>query len=159
MTNKLTLLGAVLVAVLLTLPSLARSSQDLEPFDANPMAPVLVYDVSGMTLGGPIGKSLVVYNNGRVQISEAANFLRGPYVDTAKVSPRMLEGLLAELEGWSFLDDETQQALDLPLQTLTTIDKTGQARSVSWWTGHGGHQHLESAVDRLVAELFPLALK
>jgi hypothetical protein len=154
MTHKILFLAAGLIAAAAALPSIARPSGDAQPFDPIPMAPRVVYDISGPTLGGMEGYSMVIYSNGRVQVSQIAGFDTEPYALASQLSPDALQRLLAELGSWSHLKDETQVISDLPLKTLTVIDGAGRANSVSWWDGQGGHDNLEQILGRVVQELF-----
>lgn len=150
-----TLLGAGLLAAALTLPGQALPDGDVQPYDPIPMYPVVVYDVSGATLAGPVSRNLVIYSNGHVQLSQAAGVASLPWAFASHLSQAELQRVIDALRPWSHLLDEQPQVADVPLQTLTTIGPQGNARSVSWYIGHQGHDHIENIVDGLLEEKFP----
>ena len=152
-TSRTSLLGAAALMAAMALPGHAVPGGDVEPFDLIPMYPVVAYDVSGTTLLGPVSQHLIVYSNGRVQYSQDGDEDSPDVVEVGSISPDQVDALLEALAAHDHLQDEFAVVVDIPLQTLTTIDN-GEARSVSWWIGAEGHDELERILDRLTLQAF-----
>ena len=160
MIRKLALLAPALLVAAVALPNLARpdggGATPPEIVDPIPMYPVVTFDVSGHAFWGPVAQNLVIYSNGRAQLSHAVGYGQDPYAFAGFVDQALLQRVSAALQDLSYLPDEPWEIADLPLQTLTTFD--GQfSRSTSWWGGHDGHDDIEDIINCLIAEVFPEA--
>ncbi|MDA1263580.1 MAG: hypothetical protein O2816_00715 [Planctomycetota bacterium] len=160
MIRKLPLLAPALLAAAIALPNLATADRDSlgppEIVDPVPMYPVISYDVSGHAFWGPVAQHLVIYSNGRAQLSHAVGYGQAPYAFAAYLDPALVQRVLAQLQDLAYLPDESWEIADLPLQTLTTFD--GQfGRSTSWWGGFEGHGDIEDVLAGLIEEVFPQA--
>lgn len=118
--------------------------------------PVLIFDVSGSTLAGPVHSNLSVYNNGRVSLAEfsANGERRNLSTQIAGSDARALARAL-EVAGGSQLEDQVQQALDVPLTTVTVFDgeTDALAHTFSYWIPSGDYGAIQELVDSFTDQL------
>lgn len=140
-------------------PPALEDPAGLGQLDATDRQPVLVYDVSGGTLLGPVQSTVVVWSSGAVTYSRQDPFSE-PAVGTMTLAPAALEGLLQSLEdaGTGALQDQWPQVADLPLNTVTVLGPTTStvAHTFSYWTGVGKYAAVDAVLDRLTAEIEPV---
>lgn len=124
-----------------------------------PHEPVVLYEVAGWSLGGPIDLELALYGDGSARLSSAtANGGQGK-AQTAVVPAQTATGLLAALtaNGAFVLCDEPSFTTDTPLSTLTVLrPKTdAQAHTFSWWAGVNEYEPIEQRLQGFVQTTFP----
>jgi len=120
--------------------------------------PLLVYEVTGSTLIGPVDLHLVVYSDGAVRIADIAD-TDAPLADRGLVDPEAVSDLMLDLEryGGMLECDATIQATDVPLHTLTML-KAGtdpRGHTYSWWVPEGASGAIEARIELFIAEVFP----
>ena len=93
--------------------------------------PVLVFDVTGSTIAGPIHVNMVVYNNGFVSYASDESFSGGDLVSIQTLDPAVIKKLVRELAraGAKDLGDSTISGADLPLTTVTFLKGSTNAAS------------------------------
>lgn len=149
-----TLAAATLLAGTVALVALTTTETTAAPATAAQhirQEPVLVYDVTGGTLSGPVHAHLTVYNSGLVTYSEAAG-LGTPVVNarTAYVAPDLVHALAKSLSaaGAFALPDQPLAVADIPLKTLTVFrgDTDAFAHTYSYWMGLDSYAAADQAV-------------
>ncbi len=120
--------------------------------------PLLVYEVRGGTLAGPVDLHLVVHSDGSARIVDVsdADF---PRAAVAGADPEAVQDLLRDLErvGGMLGCDSAGMVTDVPLHTLTML-KPGtetRAHTYSWWLPENANGAIEMRIEQFVAELFP----
>lgn len=120
--------------------------------------PLLVYEVTGSTLIGPVDSQLVVYSDGAVRIVDIAN-TEAPRAERGVVDPAVVSDLMRDLErfGGRLECDATGQATDIPMHTLTMLRVGTDARghTYSWWIPEGASGAIEERIELFVAEALP----
>ncbi len=95
--------------------------------------PVLVYNVTGGSLGGPIHRSMVVYNNGVVSVATDSSFLGNNTIESYStfVDPVIVRALSSDLAaaGAGALSDNPAIILDVPLTTVTYFRGASKAKA------------------------------
>ncbi|HKE01616.1 MAG TPA: hypothetical protein VKE69_11445 [Planctomycetota bacterium] len=122
-----------------------------------PQEPVVVYDVTGFTLAGPLHIHLAVYSNGLASISSAGGFQEGrgqARVTTA--SPESVNALQQALAaaGAMQLCDNPAQTFDVPLQTVTAFAGS-QQNTFSFLDASGAYGDVQTALQAFIAQTFP----
>ena len=122
--------------------------------------PILVYDVSGSTLLGPLHRHLAVYDDGHASYS-AAGGLPGaqPEAVFTYVGEKAAAQLLADLRaaGAFQLCDAQLLVSDVPLTTVTVLTPGTDARAHSfsyWIPTTAGHQQVEQVIQTFLDERF-----
>lgn len=141
----------------------------LECYNSIPRELLVVYDITGSTLTGPIHKHLAVYNDGTACISEAGGntgsqtFATAPApndgrAEVASVSPAAIQQLMRELlqAGAFTACDESLNVSDVPLQTLTILTNSQNAwgHSFSFWGGDP-YTEIVNILNKFIANAFP----
>jgi hypothetical protein len=118
--------------------------------------PVLIFDVSGETLAGPVHRHLAIYNNGRVSLAEfsAAGELRNISTEIGGTSARAMARAL-EVAGASQLEDQRQAVLDVALTTVTVFegDTDALAHTFSYWIPSGQYGAVQELVDSFLEQM------
>jgi hypothetical protein len=157
MYRPLSTLFLVVVPALFLLPSAAPSAPPC--VNTLPHEPVVVYEVSGGTLGGYLDLQLCVYNDGMARLTRAsfdgANS-KSQLVFVGETSAFGLASDLSQLGIWVQCDD-TNMANDVPLQTVTVLRGATDARAhtYSWWLPNGAYAPIEQRLSTFVAASFP----
>lgn len=123
-----------------------------------PHEPLVVYEVTGGTLVGPVDSLLVVYADGLARYSSSLG--PGPgFALTAYVSPSVASQLHATLIGAGALRQCDLPSLtnDVPLSTLTVLRGASLAlgNSFSWFLPEDGVVTMEGALATFIAATFP----
>lgn len=120
--------------------------------------PLLVYEVHGGTLAGPVDMHLVVYSDGTARITDLTD-TDVPRAAIGHTDPEAVSDLLIDLErvGGMLNCDSVGMVTDVPLHTLTMLKPGTDARShtFSWWLPENANGVIEARIDLFVAELFP----
>jgi len=120
--------------------------------------PLLVYEVRGGTLLGPVDLHLVVYSSGAARIVDVsdADFPRAAIADT---DPDEVHDLIRDLErvGGMLACDSSGMVTDVPLRTLTLLKPGTDARAhtYSWWLPENANGVIELRIEQFIEELFP----
>jgi len=120
--------------------------------------PLLVYEVRGGTLVGPVDLHLVVYSDGAARIVDVSD-AEFPRAAVAHTDPDAVSDLLRDLErvGGMLGCDELGMVTDVPLHTLTMLKPGTDARAhtFSWWLPENTNGILEYRIEQYAAEAFP----
>ena len=123
-----------------------------------PHEPLLVYEVSGGTLGGPIDRELILYGDGSARLSSATSGVDGTcqYTGVPAEDALALFTSLAQ-DGVFLLEDQDLAVSDVPLQTLTVMRPLTNARvhTYSWWLGEDAYGPPEQKLNAFIATHFP----
>jgi hypothetical protein len=157
------MLRYVFLASLALLPVAGKPTEShpvpLPPQCANLIThePLILYESTGGTIAGPYDLELVVYNDGNVRLSSAVK--DGGKVARATVDPGVANGLMLQLQRVHSFDacDQTGQATDVPLTTLTVMhgDTYSASHTHSWWVLDESSAPMEAAVQTFIADVFP----
>jgi hypothetical protein len=124
-----------------------------------PHEPVVLFDVSGSTIGGPIDIGLTVYNDGTVRISSTGQFGLPSQARTAFVGQAAAIQLLLDLSnlGAGQLCDRYEDVPDLPVSTLTVFRNGTDPRNhtYSWVTGDGEYGPIANRLQDFIHTTFP----
>lgn len=124
--------------------------------------PVLVFDVTGSTLLGPVHRHLAVYDSGRVSYATSGPRAAQPFVATATIEPKRVQALMGALSGagaWQGIDQELG-VTDVPLTTVTVLSGAtdASAHTFSYWTASTRtHKSVQDLIAAFVTEVFPTA--
>lgn len=121
--------------------------------------PILVYEVTGFTLAGPMDVQLTVYNDGLARVCQAQSMTGAIDARVNHVTPaaaRQLVGDLAQF-GAGTLCDSFGLVSDVPLSTLTILRDATDARAhtFSWDGGQGPYAQIEQRVWTFIHATFP----
>lgn len=167
MSRILSLLPLALAAGVLFVarPAAEPTAPGLDPGCPNPIPhePVILVDVSGATLLGPVHAHLAIYSNGQASYSEqrpgGLGLQPAVRVGTAQLVPADLIALRRSLElaGASLLCDQAQVVLDVPLTTVTVLrgGPQAQAHTFSYWIPSGPYALVQERIDAALALYFP----
>jgi hypothetical protein len=151
---------AMLFASALPAPQSPASASLPNPPCPNPLPhePVVVYEVTGGTLSGPVDYALTVYGDGAARLSSA---LGGGGTGSSQytfVDPSAAAALRQELVDASALArcDQDDNVSDTPLQTLTVFraGSTRRSNTFSWFTSDGSLAQIQAALDAFIAKHF-----
>jgi hypothetical protein len=116
--------------------------------------PIVMWDVTGHTLAGPVHGRLVVYNDGVTSVASLGN----GDVRTETIAPAAAQALRRDLiqAGATSLCDQTN-VTDMPLTTLTMFVGTtdAQAHTFSYWIANSGYAAVQAEIDEFLATHFP----
>lgn len=167
MSRLLALLPLALAAGVLfaARPAAQSAGSGGDPGCPNPIPhePVILVGVSGGTLLGPVHAHLAIYSSGLASFSEQrpGGFGLAPTVrvGTLQLAPADLVALRRglELAGASFLCDQAQTVLDVPLTTVTVLrgGPRAQAHTFSYWLPSGAYAPVQDVIDQALATYFP----
>jgi len=115
--------------------------------------PIVMWDVTGNTVAGPVHGQLVVYNDGVTSVSSGNGGVR-----TEAVAPAVVQALRGDLiqAGATTLCDQ-KQVTDMPLTTLTMFvgSTDAQAHTFSYWVANNGYAAVQAEIDDFLATHFP----
>lgn len=125
--------------------------------------PLVVHDISGSTLIGPIHRHLAVYNNGLVSLSESGSNttgVTGGKADFTYIPADDAKKLYADLVSFGALTecDETLQANDVPLTTVSVFRGETNARVHTYShmvANSPTAQLVETRISQFIAATFP----
>ncbi len=127
--------------------------------DRLPVAPLLVYDVSGTTLFGPAYLHVAVYDDGHVMAARLGADPSSGQMAIALLTPEELQQMRADLELWGAfgLCDEPVSVSDVPLTTVSVFrgGTDSAAHTFSYLVAGGAHGGVQQVVDQLLAAKFP----
>ena len=122
--------------------------------------PVLMFDVTGSTLTGPLHSRYTVYNDGLITGGSCGGFTGANAAGTAYAPPSDVSQLLADLvdAGGVKLLDQNLSVADIPLTTVTVLKGSTNARAhtFSYWIGVGEYAQLASVIADFQAK-YPIA--
>ena len=119
--------------------------------------PMLVFDITGSTIAGPVDRTLTVYNDGWTKLSEAST--TGPGKCSSVKLPQdvaaALHTGLVQAGGFTLCDDARTVA-DLPLRTLTILGnaQTTRSHTFSYWVGDQVYTGVDALLEQFIAEQF-----
>ena len=122
--------------------------------------PVLIYDVTGSTLLGPVHRNLVVYGNGLASISDVSGAPPVAKAEVTNVSPDLVGTLLKDLRlaGAFTLCDQQQTILDVPLRSVTVSrgSTDSMAHTYNYWVaGASAYAVPEQVLEDFIDLAFP----
>lgn len=124
-----------------------------------PHEPIVLFDVTGFTLAGPMDIQLTVYNDGTARLCQTQSMTgaidaRLNYVTPAEALQLALD--LGQL-GAGVLCDSDVMVSDVPMSTLTILrDATDtRAHTFSWVGGFGPHGAVEQRLWNFIHATFP----
>jgi hypothetical protein len=121
--------------------------------------PLVLYDVSGSTIAGPIDTSLVVYNDGTVRVSSTGQFGLPSTSQVAFVGFDPVHQLLLDLSslGAGQLCDDITLAVDLPTSTLTVFRDASDSRNhtFSWIVPIAPYDAVQQRLQDFIHTHFP----
>lgn len=133
----------------------------LAPTCANtlPHEPLVIFDSSGGTLGGPVDIQLTVYNNGQARVCRTQSLTGATDARMTYVTPAAATQFAAQLSHLraGILCDSDLMWSDVPMSTLTILRDATDSRAHTFsWIG-GGPQHIliEQAVFGFINTTFP----
>ena len=122
--------------------------------------PVLVFDVTGSTLAGPVHENLIVYSSGFVAFSRAESFSQAMAVRTGHVSPDEVARLLRDLadSGAGVGCDQAIVVTDVPMKSLTTLaaGTNARAHTINYFGGEPFYEAIDEIVGDFRAQVFPI---
>jgi hypothetical protein len=127
--------------------------------DVFPHHPIVVYEISGGTLAGPLDQELLVYGDGSARLSSStANFGAGSSQLTF-VGDAAAAALITSLSqnGAFQLCDVPDQVSDMPLSTLTVMRGNTDSRvhTYSWFLApQGQHATVEQILQSFISAHF-----
>lgn len=157
------MLKPILAVVVVSIPLFAYPLQSSSarggpsPCDSNPHNPILMVDVQGATLLGPVLSHLAVYADGSA--SYAAAGLQSARMSSAALHPNDLNQLMRRLAaaGAYGLCDDATVLLDVPTTTVTVFDggTDAHAHSFSYQGGLGAYAPVNAAIEQFIDQVFP----
>jgi hypothetical protein len=124
-----------------------------------PHEPVVIFDVTGGTLGGPIDIQMTVYNDGTARICSTQSLSGAVNAQVNHVTPAEALQLSLDLGqlGAGILCDVDNMWSDTPMSTLTILrDATdSRAHTFSWIGGDGAYGLVEARIWTFINATFP----
>jgi hypothetical protein len=155
-------LAAVLFVLVLRgagAPAIAAAPLAVPCPNVLPHEPIVIYDINGFTLAGPLDLQMVVYGNGfaRLSTTNTANGEGKSRITT--VSQGDANKLLATLakKGAFELCDDPSFVSDMPMSTLTVMraDTSVRTHTYSWWVAQGPYGPAEQVLLDFISSAFP----
>lgn len=159
------MLRSTVLLLLSALPVAAGSYTALHPDTATSSCvnailhePLLVYEVHGGTLAGPVDLNLIVFSDGQARWVDLtdADVPRGGVVNS---DPEAVQDLVRDLEriGGALNCDAQGYVTDVPLHTLTLLGPgtNTRAHTFSWWLPEGSNGAIEPRIAQFMAEFAP----
>ena len=156
--RALSVMGSVLAATGLFGVGLQGQGQ-LTPTAKNRIdrEPVVMFDVNGGTLLGPVFEHLAVYSDGSASYTSFSS-LAAASVEGTTVSADDLNRLVQDLEaaGARTLLDQQMTVTDVPLTTVTLFrgSTDAQAHSFSYWIGADVYDTTDDVLSEFIATHF-----
>lgn len=121
--------------------------------------PLVLFDINGSTIGGPIDVCLTVYNDGQARLSSTGQFGLPSQAQLAFPGTQATTGLLLDLSalGAGGLCDTFSGASDVPISTLTVFRNatTPRNHTFSWDTPDGAHGPVQQRLMDFMQATFP----
>jgi len=123
--------------------------------------PLLVHNVSGGTLTGPINTNLTLFGDGSWHYSSRSSFLGTEtiVVETGAVAPSVVKDLYKNLlaAGAGSLPDQTFAVSDVPLNTLTFMRPATNAfaHTFSYFIGVDGYGDVQTLIGDFISTHIP----
>ena len=137
-------------------PSLATNGNECENVHAH--EPLVIYEVAGATLSGQMDRTLIVYGDGTLKLSNAAPGELGT-AETVKVGPDIAEKRRETLvmAGAFKMCDDSLLAIDMPLHTVTLLGGSHEmrGRTFSYWNVEHGYAEVDALLEAFIADQFP----
>lgn len=138
---------SIAISTLAALPLLIAGQPTLAPTCPNIIAhePILMFDVSGGTLAGPVDMQLTVYNDGLARICRTQSIFGTIDARTAHLTPLAAGQLAVDVAqlGAGVLCDLDLLTSDIPTSTLTILRGATDSRAHTFsWTGPDGNYSL-----------------
>jgi hypothetical protein len=149
--------AAVLSVAFLASPEISRSLTNQGCTNLYPREPLVLYEVSGGSLGGPIDYTLSVNNDGSARLASSIGDGMGSsqLVAVPPAEVAALHGDLVAL-GAFMLCDQEELVSDVPLSTLTIFRTTPRPRTntFSWLGGAAEVGEIQMRLEDFIAEHF-----
>ena len=119
--------------------------------------PILLYEIAGSTLAAQVDRTLTVYADGSLKLSDAS--ATGPgqsyRVHTTPEVVGALQVALVQAGGLALCDD-TQLVTDVPLHTLTMLRgaQNARAHTFSYWTPDANYGGVDGLLEGFIADFF-----
>jgi len=149
------------VSTVAALPFLFMAQAAPTPTCANTIRhePVLLFDVNGGTLAGPVDMQLTVYNDGVARICRTQSIFGTVDARIAYVTPAAAKQLVGDVAafGAGTLCDLDLITSDVPNSTLTILrDATDtRAHTFSWTGAQGAYSQIEQRLYTFINATFP----
>lgn len=118
--------------------------------------PLLIYEVHGGTLIGPVDLHVVVYSDGVVRLTNATD-PEAPQARVTHAGPEAVSDLMIDLErlGSMMVCDADGQVTDVPLRTVTVLKPGSDPRghTFSWWLPTSSNGNMELRIEQFLADL------
>ncbi len=119
--------------------------------------PIVLYEISGATLLGPVDRTLTVYADGALKLSAASATGAGECL-LGQTTPEIAKTLQQELiqAGAFDLCDDPRNVTDVPLNTLTLLRGAQDARAhtFSYWVGDGHYLGVDITIEKFINAQF-----
>jgi hypothetical protein len=126
--------------------------------NAHQNEPLVVY-TTAFGFFGPEFINLTVYNSGLAQISRATSDGAGSTAQVASLNAGEAQQLLLDLSalGAGQLCDAVPAVIDIPIQTLTVVRDSTDARThtFSWRIGTAAHSAVQQRIQTFIHSAFP----
>ena len=121
--------------------------------------PLVVYDITGSTLAGPLDSNLVVYDSGVVKLSSASAQPGAGRALLSYVTQQEARDFARELAlaGGLSICDQNAAGSDVPLKTLTLFrsGKTDtRVHTFSWWFSLNEYAPIQQRIDQFIQTNF-----
>ena len=140
-------------------PAIAAAPAAVPCPNVLPHEPIVIYDVNGYTLAGPLDLQMIVYGNGFARLSTTNTPDGEGKSQITTVSPTDANALLVALakRGAFELCDDPSFVTDMPMSTLTVMksDTTVRAHTYSWWVAQGPYGAPEQVLLDFISSAFP----
>lgn len=119
---------------------------------------MVLFEVTGGTLAGPVDYSLTVYSDGAARLSSALGGGGTGSSQYVTLDPLLVESLRQDLASAGAFStcDQPDFTSDTPLQTLTVFRPGSSRRSstFSWFTSDGNLSDIQARLDAFLAAHF-----
>jgi hypothetical protein len=140
-------------------PAIAAAPQAVPCPNVLPHEPIVIYDVNGFTLAGPLDLQMTVYGSGLARLSTTNAHNGEGKSQMTTVSQAEASRLLVALakHGAFELCDDPSFVSDMPMSTLTVMkpDTTVRAHTYSWWVAQGPYGAPEQVLLDFISSAFP----
>lgn len=159
---KTAFVSGVIFASLLPATAPVQSAAGASPAEQCPNLllhePIVLYEISGATLLGPVDRTLTVYADGALKLSAASATGAGECL-LGQTTPEVAQKLQQELvqAGAFDLCDDPRNVTDVPLNTLTLLRGAQDARAhtFSYWIGDGHYLAVDLTIEKFINAQFP----
>ncbi|MEO6710157.1 MAG: hypothetical protein ABI054_11970 [Planctomycetota bacterium] len=121
--------------------------------------PVVLFEVAGSTIAARVDRTLTVYADGSMLMSEAGTAGSRGHCMRVQTTPGVVADLKLALikAGAQTLCDHQIQVTDVPLRTLTMMggSQDSRAHTFSYWTPEPEYAAVDAELETFIAEQFP----